>query len=52
MSQKASAFTRTLLWHASLIEDLLEEGYEFVLTSRFQSDPKEQRFAQYQQISG
>ena len=41
-SPTASAFTRTLHCHASLIEDLLEEGYEFVLTSRFQSDPKEQ----------
>ena len=34
-SQTASGFTRTLLCHASLIEDLLEEGYEVVLTSRF-----------------
>ena len=50
-SQTASAFIRTLLCHASLIEDLLEEGYEFVLTSRFQSDPIERRFAQYQQMS-
>ena len=48
----ASSFTRTLLCHASLIEDLLEEGYEFVLTSRFQSDPIERRFAQYRQMSG
>ena len=38
--------------HASLIEDLPEEGYEFVLPSRFQSGPIEQRFAQYQQMSG
>ena len=37
-SQTASAFTRTLLCHTSLIEDLLEEDFEFVLTSRFQSD--------------
>ena len=51
-SQTASAFTRTLLYHASLIEDLLKEGYEFVLTSRFQSDPIEQRFALYRQMSG
>ena len=46
-SQTASAFTRTLLCHASLIEDLFEEGSEFVLTSRFQSDLIEQQFAQY-----
>ena len=50
-SQTASAFTRTLLCHASLIEDLFEEGYEFVLTSRFQSDLIEQQFAQYWQMS-
>ena len=35
-----------------MIDDLLEEGYKFVLTSRFQSDPMERRFAQYQQMSG
>ena len=46
-SQMASAFTRTLLCYASLIEDLFEEGYEFVLTSRFQSDLIERQFAQY-----
>ena len=51
-SQAASAFTRTLLFHASLIEDLLEEGYEFVLTWRFQSDPVERRFVHYRQMSG
>ena len=43
-SETASAFARTLLCHASLIEDLLEEGYEFVLTSRFQSHPIERQF--------
>ena len=51
-SQMASSFTRTLLCHSSLIEDLLEEGYEFVLTSRFQSDSIERRFAQYRQMGG
>ena len=30
----------------------IEEGYEFVLTSRFQSDPIERQFAQYRQMSG
>lgn len=33
-SQTASAFVRTLLCHAALIEDLLTEGYNFVLTAR------------------
>ena len=51
-SQTASAFTRTLLCHTSLIEDLLEEDFEFVLTSRFQSDSIEWRFAKYRQMSG
>ena len=51
-SQTAPSFTRKLLCHTSLIEDLPEEGYEFVLPSRFQSGPIEQRFAQYQQMSG
>ena len=36
----------------SLIEDLPAEGYDFIMTSRFQSDPLERRFGQYRQISG
>ena len=47
-AQTSSAFVRTLFSLASLIEDLLREGYYFVLTSRFQSNPLERRFAQYQ----
>ena len=43
---------RTLKCHSSLIEDLLAEGYDFIMTSRFQSDPLERRFGQYRQISG
>ena len=50
-SQTASAFVRTLKCHASLIEDLLAEGYDFILASRFQSDPLERRFGQYRQMS-
>ena len=42
----------TLNSTASLIEDLLSEGYKFVLTSRFQSDPIERRFSRYRQMSG
>ena len=41
MLQTASAFARTLKCHALLIEDLLAEGYDFIMTSRFQSDPLE-----------
>ena len=38
--------------HASLIEDLLNDGFRFVMTSEFQSDPIERRFGQYRQMSG
>ena len=51
-SQTASAFVRTLKCHSSLIEDLLAEGYDFIMTSRFQSDPLERRFGQYRLMSG
>ena len=51
-TQTSSALQRTLQCQASLIEDLLDEGFEFVLTSRFQSDPIEKRFGQYRQMSG
>ena len=39
--QTSSGLVRPPLCLASLIEDLLGEGYDFVLTSRFQSDPLE-----------
>ena len=45
--QTASAFVRTLKFHALLIEDLLAEGYDFIMTFRFQSDPFERQFHQY-----
>ena len=51
-AQTSSALIRTLRAQAQLIEDLLDEGYEFVLTARFQSDPQERRFGQYRQMSG
>ena len=51
-AQTRAALTRTLRCHAALIEDLLNCGYAFVLTSRFQSDPIERRFGQYRQMSG
>ena len=41
----------TLNSTASFIEDLLSEGYKFVLTSRFQSDPIERRLSGYRQMS-
>ena len=42
----------TILCGASLIEDLLSDGFKFVLTVRFQSDSVERRFGQYHQMSG
>ena len=39
------------LRHASLIEDLLHEGFDFV-TTIFQSDPLERQYGQYRQMSG
>ena len=51
--QTSAALQRTLHCHAALIEDLLTiDGYKFVLTSRFQSDPLERRYGQYRQMSG
>ena len=38
-AQTSEALRRTLRCHASLIEDLLAEGYQYVLTARLQSDP-------------
>ena len=40
-AQTNSALIQTLRCQASLIEDLLSDGYNFVLTARFQSDPLE-----------
>ena len=50
--QTASALIVTLRAQALLIDELLEEGYLFVLTGRLQSDPIERRFSQYRQMSG
>ena len=51
-AQTGSALVRTLPCLILLIEDLLGKGYDFVLTSRFQSDPLKKRFGQYQQMIG
>ena len=50
--QTAQALVTTLRCTASLIEDLLQEGYSYVLTARFQTDPLERRFSRYRQMSG
>lgn len=46
------AFVVILRAQAMLMQELLEEGYEYVFTHRLQSDPLENRFSQYQQMSG
>ena len=51
-AQTAQALITTLRCSASLIEDLLSEGYRFVLTARFQTDPLERRFSRVRQMSG
>ena len=52
-AQTSSGLFRTLLCLAWIIEDLLgEEGYGFVLISRFQSNTLERRFVQYWQMNG
>ena len=43
-SQTVSALTTTLCAHAMLIEDLLNEAYQYVITARLQSDPVEDVF--------
>ena len=46
------ALVLTLRAQSELIKELLSEGYDFVMTSRLQSDPIERRFSQYRQMSG
>ena len=51
-AQTSSASIHTTKCQAALIEDLLREGYDYVLTTRFQSDPLEKRYSHYLQMSG
>ena len=37
---------------ADLCSDLLESGYQFVLTGKLQTDPLERRFSLYRRMSG
>ena len=50
--QTSDALIRTLRAQASLAEDLLSEGYLFVVPRRMQSDPLERRYSRYRQMSG
>ena len=51
-AQTNSALIHTTKCQTAPIEDLLREGYEYVLTARFQNDPLEKRYGQYRQMSG
>ena len=51
-AQTSNALIVTLKGTASLIEDLLSEGYDYILTSRFQTDPLEKHFGKLRQMSG
>ena len=51
-AQTNSALASTCRALACLIEDLLNEGYDYVLTSRFLTDFLERRFSRYRQMSG
>ena len=50
--QTSKAFVVTLRAQAMLMQELLGEGYEYIFTRRLQSDPLENRFSQYRQMSG
>ena len=51
-SKTSYVLVLTLRAQSGLIKELLSEGYDFVMTSRLQSDPIERRFSQYRQMSG
>ena len=50
--QTSSALINTLRSQATLIDELLNDGYDFILTSRLQSDSIERHFSKYRQMSG
>ena len=50
--QTSSALINTLRLQAMLIDELLNDGYDYILTARLQSDLIERRFSQYRQMSG
>ena len=51
-AQTGKAMSFTLRSQAMLIDELLDEGFLFVLTTRLQSDALERRFSRYRQMSG
>jgi hypothetical protein len=51
-AQTSKALIRTLRGTTELTNDLLDEGYKYVLTSRYQSDPLERRYGVLRSMSG
>ena len=51
-AQTANALQITLHGTADLIEDLLSDGYNYVLICRLQTDPLEKHFGKLRQMSG
>ena len=50
--QTTFALVTALRCTATLTEDLLQEGYAYVLTAQFHSDPWEWQFSKYCPMSG
>ena len=51
-AQTSSEMKRTLWCQAALIEDLLTDDFDFVLTASLQSDPPERRYSRCRHMSG
>ena len=52
LTKQTSKTFVTLKVQAMFLQELLEEEYEYIFTCRLQSDPVENRFSQYKQMSG
>ena len=50
--QTSNALIKILRAQALLVKELLQEGFEYVLMSKLQSDPVERQFSQYRQQYG
>ena len=50
--QTKSGLVTTFRAQADLIDELIDDKHKFVRNARFQSNPIERRFSQYQQMSG
>ena len=50
--QTSHTLVTTLRFIYNLVDDLLIENYDYILMSRFQSDPIKRHFSKYRQMSG